>query len=151
MTPRVEVFSASEAEWDACVLATPGWTHFQQWRWKPVIEGVFGHDCVYLAARDGAGRVTGVLPLVHARSLVFGDYLISMPFLNYGGPLGDADSVRALVAAAVEIARARKADRATLEHAIEVFSELEVDLRGGGELQLDEDTAFSLALAKAAA
>jgi DNA polymerase-3 subunit delta len=49
------------------------------------------------------------------------------------------------------IARARKADRATLEHAIEVFSELEVDLRGGGELQLDEDTAFSLALARATA
>ena len=49
------------------------------------------------------------------------------------------------------IARARKADRTTLEHAIEVFSELEVDLRGGGELQLDEDTAFSLALARATA
>ena len=49
------------------------------------------------------------------------------------------------------IARARKADRETLEHALEVFSELEVDLRGGGELQLDEDTAFSLALARATA
>ncbi len=49
------------------------------------------------------------------------------------------------------IARARKADRETLEHALEIFSELEVDLRGGGELQLDEDTAFSLALARATA
>jgi DNA polymerase III subunit delta len=49
------------------------------------------------------------------------------------------------------IARARKADRATLEHALEVFSELEVGLRGGGDLQLDEDTAFSLALARATA
>jgi DNA polymerase III subunit delta len=49
------------------------------------------------------------------------------------------------------IARARKADRQTLEHALEIFSELEVDLRGGGELQLDEDTAFSLALARATA
>jgi DNA polymerase III subunit delta len=49
------------------------------------------------------------------------------------------------------IARARKADRVTLEHALEVFSELEVSLRGGGGLQLDEETAFSLALARAAA
>ncbi len=49
------------------------------------------------------------------------------------------------------IARARKADRVTLEHALEIFSELEVDMRGGGELQLDEDTAFSLALARATA
>jgi DNA polymerase-3 subunit delta len=49
------------------------------------------------------------------------------------------------------IARARKADRAALEHALEVFAELEVSLRGGGELQLDEETAFSLALARATA
>jgi DNA polymerase III subunit delta len=49
------------------------------------------------------------------------------------------------------IARARKADRAALERAICVFADLEVEMRGGGELQLDEDTAFSLALARAAA
>ena len=48
------------------------------------------------------------------------------------------------------IARAKKADRSTLEHALEVFADLEIDLRGGGELQLDEDTAFSLALTRAA-
>ncbi|MBA2630377.1 MAG: DNA polymerase III subunit delta [Thermoleophilaceae bacterium] len=49
------------------------------------------------------------------------------------------------------IARARKADRAGLERALCVFADLEVNMRGGGELQLDEDTAFSLALARAAA
>ena len=46
------------------------------------------------------------------------------------------------------VARAKTADRATLERAIEVFADLEVELRGGGDL--DEETAFSLALAKAA-
>jgi DNA polymerase III delta subunit len=49
------------------------------------------------------------------------------------------------------VARAKKADRAALERAICVFADLEIDLRGGGELQLDEETAFSLALARAAA
>ena len=29
-----------------------------------------------------------------------------------------------------------------------MFADLEVELRGGGEVQLDEDTAFSLALAR---
>jgi len=48
------------------------------------------------------------------------------------------------------VARAKKADRAALERAICVFADLEVDMRGGGDLQLDEDTAFSLALARAA-
>jgi DNA polymerase III subunit delta len=48
------------------------------------------------------------------------------------------------------VARAKKADRAALERAICVFADLEIDMRGGGDLQLDEDTAFSLALARAA-
>ncbi|HEY1274256.1 MAG TPA: DNA polymerase III subunit delta [Thermoleophilaceae bacterium] len=49
------------------------------------------------------------------------------------------------------IAKAKKADRAALERALCVFADLEVDLRGGGEATLDEDTAFSLALTRAAA
>jgi FemAB-related protein (PEP-CTERM system-associated) len=35
------------------------------------------------------------------KSRLFGHYLVSMPFLNYGGPLGEAGAVRALCDAAV--------------------------------------------------
>jgi FemAB-related protein (PEP-CTERM system-associated) len=110
MTPRVEPFAGSAAEWDACVHADAGWTHFHRWGWKAVIEQVFGHECLYFAARDEAERVVGVLPLVHAKSRLFGDYLVSMPFLNYGGPLGTAAAVRALAAHAVGVARQRRVD-----------------------------------------
>jgi DNA polymerase III subunit delta len=48
------------------------------------------------------------------------------------------------------VARAKKADVPTLERALTVLADLEVDMRGGGETQLDEDTAFALALARAA-
>lgn len=47
------------------------------------------------------------------------------------------------------VARAKKADLALLERALCVFADLEVQTRGGGELQLDEDAAFSLALVRA--
>jgi DNA polymerase-3 subunit delta len=47
------------------------------------------------------------------------------------------------------IAKAKKADVPTLERAICVFADLEVELRGGGELRVDEDAAFSVALARA--
>jgi DNA polymerase-3 subunit delta len=47
------------------------------------------------------------------------------------------------------VAHAKKADPAALERALCVFADLEVDIRGGGDLQLDEDTAFSLALDRA--
>jgi len=49
------------------------------------------------------------------------------------------------------VARAKKADRATLERALCALAEAEVELRGGSELALDEDSAFSLALARATA
>jgi DNA polymerase-3 subunit delta len=47
------------------------------------------------------------------------------------------------------LAQARKTDRDSLSRALCIFADLEMDLRGAGEL--DEDTAFSLALARAAA
>jgi DNA polymerase III subunit delta len=47
------------------------------------------------------------------------------------------------------LAQAKKANRDSLARALCVFADLERDLRGAGEF--DEDTAFSLALAKAAA
>ena len=48
------------------------------------------------------------------------------------------------------VARAKKADTMTLERALCVFADLEVETRGGGEVQVDESAAFSLALARAA-
>jgi DNA polymerase III delta subunit len=48
------------------------------------------------------------------------------------------------------IARAKTADRHALERALCVFADFEVDIRGGGNSDLDEDTAFSLALMTAA-
>jgi DNA polymerase III subunit delta len=49
------------------------------------------------------------------------------------------------------VAQAKKADRDTLERALCVFADLEIDLRGADEHRvLDEDTAFTLALDRAA-
>jgi DNA polymerase-3 subunit delta len=48
------------------------------------------------------------------------------------------------------LAQAKKADRERLGRALCAFADLEIELRGGG-VGLDEDTAFSLTLARAAA
>jgi DNA polymerase III subunit delta len=48
------------------------------------------------------------------------------------------------------LAHARRADRDALARALCAFAELEIELRGGG-VGLDEDTAFSLTLARATA
>ena len=48
------------------------------------------------------------------------------------------------------VAQAKKADREALARALCAFADLEIELRGGGA-GLDEDTAFSLTLTRAAA
>src|SRR5689334_22016919 len=93
----VSRFEGPGSEWDNFVRAQPGWTHFHLYGWRTVIDRVFHHECIYLAARDTAtSMIVAVLPLVRVRSLIFGHFLVSMPFVNYGGPLGSDDGIRAL-------------------------------------------------------
>jgi FemAB-related protein (PEP-CTERM system-associated) len=81
-----------------------------------VFEDAFGHECVYLSARRG-DRITGVLPLVFFRSALFGRFLVSLPFFNYGGIVADDGDARdALVDAARDEARARRARHVELRH-----------------------------------
>jgi len=102
---HVERYQGTESEWDAFAAAQAGYTHFHRLRWRQLVERVFGHECIYLASRDEHGRLNGVLPLVRVKSLVFGHFLVSMPFLNYGGPIGTEAGIRALVDAATTMAR----------------------------------------------
>ena len=108
---RVAPFDGNPAEWDAFVRQSPDWTPFHLWGWHRIIERVHRQTCPYIAARDEGGALAGVLPLVRVSSLPFGRYLVSMPFVNYGGPLGSEQAVRALASEAVLMA---ERDRARL-------------------------------------
>jgi len=73
--------------------------------WGSMVERIFGHRSMYLAARDGAS-VVGVLPMTLVRSRVFGDKLVSQAFANYGGPLShDLDVQCGLLDEAVRLAK----------------------------------------------
>jgi FemAB-related protein (PEP-CTERM system-associated) len=98
----VDIYDGTGAEWDAFVRVQSGSTHCHLYEWRNVMKSVFGHDCAYLAVRDHAGRIEGVLPLVRVKSRVFGHFLVSMPFLNYGGPLGSPRATAQLAGAAAK-------------------------------------------------
>ncbi|HEY2379385.1 MAG TPA: FemAB family XrtA/PEP-CTERM system-associated protein [Gemmatimonadaceae bacterium] len=104
MTIRVSRFTGNGADWDRFVRSQPHWTQFHLYGWRSVLERVFDHECIYLEARDSTEALVGVLPLVRVRSVVFGHYLVSMPFVNYGGPLGSEAAVRALCDESAQLA-----------------------------------------------
>jgi FemAB-related protein (PEP-CTERM system-associated) len=102
---RIEsLSSAGGATWDRFVDAAPHATFFHRAGWKEVIERSFGHDCHFLQAKCD-DRITGILPLVHVSSRLFGNALISNAYGVYGGPIAtDQASLQALNEAAVRLA-----------------------------------------------
>jgi len=73
--------------------------------------------------------------------------------LDAGVPEGKVGAALKMPPWAVKrtVAQARKADPQGLERALDALAEFEVDSRGGGDRDLDEDTAFTMTLATAAA
>jgi FemAB-related protein (PEP-CTERM system-associated) len=100
----VRPFCGEDAErWDEFVSACRCGTFFHLSRWRRIIERAFGHRTHYLLS-ERAGRVSGVLPLTHVKSALFGSSLISNAFAVRGGPIAaDDDSLRALEAAAARL------------------------------------------------
>lgn len=77
-----------EAAWDAFLETRSETTLYHRSPWRRLIEDQFGQQAFYLYAAGAAGDVQGVLPLVRLKSRLFGDYMVSMPYVNYGGAIG---------------------------------------------------------------
>jgi FemAB-related protein (PEP-CTERM system-associated) len=102
----VAAWDASDRkQWDAFVAGRPEGTFCHLAGWHAVMADALGHECPYRVMRRADGTLAAVLPLVRVRSRIFGDYLVSMPFLNCGGPLGDTAAAGALAEHAGELAR----------------------------------------------
>ncbi|MGQ3287564.1 MAG: FemAB family XrtA/PEP-CTERM system-associated protein [Sphingopyxis sp.] len=118
------------AAWDAYVAAHAQATPFHTRAWCEAITKATGHRCHLVTARDATGALTGILPLHHIRSPLFGQALVASGFAVGGGILADNPAVAATLAqGAADMARS-----------LDVPS---VELRGGPQpagWQVDEGT-----------
>jgi len=76
--------TSSIQQWDEFVENSSSATFFHKAGWKEVIEKAFGHKTYFLYT-ENQGKITGILPLVHIKSLFFGNSLSSCAFCVYGG------------------------------------------------------------------
>ena len=129
-----ELGDAQTAAWDRFVEATPSATFFHRAGWRTVIARAFGHKPVFLyAERDGA--ITGILPLAHMKTRLFGNSIVSLPFCVYGGPVAvDQESADALACRACDLMA--KARASVLEMRVR---DTDAWLGGNGEWQSRED------------
>jgi FemAB-related protein (PEP-CTERM system-associated) len=108
---RVQRYDGPASHWDDFVRKQPGWTHFHLHGWRDIMRDVMRHDAPYLVATDSeSDAIEGVLPLVRVRSRLFGHFLVSMPFVNYGGALGGTAAIAALSQHALQLAERDGAD-----------------------------------------
>jgi len=95
-TPLSEVKRLShgdEKRWDDFVRGHADGTFYHLSAWKKVIGAQLRHPTYYIyVERDDS--IDGVLPLARVKSWLFGDALISLPFLVYGGPVSNSDESR---------------------------------------------------------
>lgn len=102
----IKLLEPSQSQrWDNYVMAEADGSFFHLSAWRQVIKQAFGHDTYYYYAEQD-GEITGIVPLTHVNSLLFGNSLISNAFCVYGGIVASNDTAfNALQAQARQLAR----------------------------------------------
>ena len=115
----VKQLDASDyARWDNFVRQSTDGTFYHLAGWRRLIENELKHVTYYLYCESG-GEIAAVLPLVRVKSWLFGDALVSVPFLVYGGPIATNDqALSEVVEAAKELAKELAVDYLELRNQV---------------------------------
>ncbi len=93
----VETLAHSDVDnWDAYVRSRTDASFFHLSGWRGILESALGHKAHYYVAKS-SGKIVGILPLVHVKSLMFGNSLSSLAFGAYGGTIADNTTARDLL------------------------------------------------------
>src|SRR6266540_3147997 len=117
MPLKAQLHNGDKGGWDEYVRSHPEASNYHQLGWRKVIERSFNHRTYYLSARTRGGDLQGVLPLVYMKSGLFGRFLVSVPFVNYGGLLSNSpEASSVLLDEAQAILQGLAADHLELRH-----------------------------------
>jgi serine/alanine adding enzyme len=105
------------ARWNEYVRGSSSATLYHSLGWKGVIERSFNQRTYYWLAEDPSGTLKGIFPLVHLKSFLFGSFMVSLPYFNYGGICADDDATQsALLEAAIQHALDEDVDHLEMRH-----------------------------------
>jgi FemAB-related protein (PEP-CTERM system-associated) len=108
--------SGAATRWDAFAKGCEQATFFHRASWQTILHDVFRLNTHFLYA-EVDGRIEGLLPLAHVKSLLFGSSLVSLPFAVYGGVASASpESADALEDAAQDLARKLKVSHLELRN-----------------------------------
>lgn len=71
-------------EWNSFINVSQYASAYHLWEWGEALSQTYGYKRHYLAYAQGEETVAA-FPLIHIKSMLFGNRLISLPFCEYGG------------------------------------------------------------------
>lgn len=80
--------------WDKYVTNHPSSHVYHQFGFHDIVVKSFQQSPIYLLAQDSNNNICGILPSVQLNSKIFGNYVVSVPYFNYGGALADNKAIR---------------------------------------------------------
>jgi FemAB-related protein (PEP-CTERM system-associated) len=102
----ISVSERASADWDPFVMQDSQASLYHLSRWPEIAREVFGHQTLYVEARDASGALMGVLPVIQQKSRLLGNFATSLAFFNYGGALArNAETAEQLMQRAADAAR----------------------------------------------
>jgi len=127
-------------QWDDFVGSNRDSSLYHLSVWRHLITRVFDKESYYLAAISG-GAIVGVLPLIRLQSRLFGDFLVSLPYVNYGGVIAEGDdAASALIARSVELSVDLGVGHMELRHTVDYPDLPGVSNKVSMKLELASDT-----------
>jgi serine/alanine adding enzyme len=145
------VESNNAADWNNLVGTSEFASAYHLWEWGEALSQTYGYKKHYLVNKR-ANEVVGIFPLVHVKSMLFGNRLISLPFCEYGGILlrsglnsGEVSSItKVLLDATTKLARTIGAEYIEIR---EPFN-LGAHFQAGGYGEYNEYVTFKIDLTK---
>ena len=84
-------------KWNAYVSSNPEAGPYHLFEWRTAVEKGYGHKGYYLIAEGEDGEFQGVLPLICMKFPWGQKSLVSLPYCDYAGPLGNEEAMKALI------------------------------------------------------
>lgn len=114
-----------EAELENCFQASGTPFLSRHPRWLKILQCALGHIPFCIVSTRDKGQeaeppFSAVLPLAWVKSVLFGSFLVSLPYVNYGGVLGDMSQAEILVTKAIELAGKLRVRYLELRHEVPI-------------------------------
>ena len=101
----IEYSEKYKSLWKGYVEKSISATFAHQIEWKDILEKSFKHKPLYLLGLEN-NQIAGILPLFYYSSILFGKFLISLPWLDYGGVCANSIEIQQkLIDKAIKIAK----------------------------------------------